>query len=231
MLRTQIRMLDITQACTIDKNRLSESQIDFESNREIDADRSIGVDQLLTRTIVTKPSAININIDCHCLLQVLKQRKRQVNWSRRAGWGGGGGGEGGNSHIWAIRECAVQQGVVFASLSLEQGPKISVSLWNRVFFLPIFPTLERSRAYGYFWREYPPQTLPWNCGHPEGTRLLMNHQHRMTFCWEHMEWLFCRQIFIAEYVGICSKTWNAPNPSQGWRRFVIHKWEIDINQC
>ena len=36
-------------------------------------------------------------------------------------------------HIWAIRGCAAQQGMVFASLSLEQ-----LSVWNRVYFLPFW---------------------------------------------------------------------------------------------
>ena len=44
------------------------------------------------------------------------------------------GGEG-YSHIWAIRVCAAQQGMVFASLTLEQGIKIALSLWNRVYFI------------------------------------------------------------------------------------------------
>ena len=35
-----------------------------------------------------------------------------------------------------IRGCAAQQGMVFAFLSLEQGLHISVSVWNRVYFLP-----------------------------------------------------------------------------------------------
>ena len=44
---------------------------------------------------------------------------------------------GGYSHIWAIRGCAAQQGMVFASLSLEQGLQIRAFLvWNRVYFLP-----------------------------------------------------------------------------------------------
>ena len=42
---------------------------------------------------------------------------------------------GGYSHIWAIRVCAAQQGMVFASLTLEQGIKIALSLWNRVYFI------------------------------------------------------------------------------------------------
>ena len=40
----------------------------------------------------------------------------------------GGGGGGGYSHIWAIRVCAAQQGMFFASLTLEQGIKIALSL-------------------------------------------------------------------------------------------------------
>ena len=43
---------------------------------------------------------------------------------------------GGYSHIWTIRGCAAQQGMVFAFLSLEQGLQISVSVWNSVYFLP-----------------------------------------------------------------------------------------------
>ena len=42
--------------------------------------------------------------------------------------------EGGYSHIWAIRVCAAQQGMFFASLTLEQGIKIALFLWNRVYF-------------------------------------------------------------------------------------------------
>ena len=45
------------------------------------------------------------------------------------------GGGGGYSHIWAIRVSAAQQGMVFASLTLEQGIKIALSLWNRVYFI------------------------------------------------------------------------------------------------
>ena len=44
-------------------------------------------------------------------------------------------GGGGYSHIWAIRVCAAQQGMFFASLTLEQGIKIALSLWNRVYFI------------------------------------------------------------------------------------------------
>ena len=51
------------------------------------------------------------------------------------------GGRGVYSHIWAIRGCAAQQGMVFASLNVEQGLQISVSLWNRVNLFPS-PTLE-----------------------------------------------------------------------------------------
>ena len=39
-----------------------------------------------------------------------------------------GGGGLGYSHIWAIWGCAAQQGMVFASLSLEQGLKIRAFL-------------------------------------------------------------------------------------------------------
>ena len=55
-----------------------------------------------------------------------------------------GGGGGGYSHIWAIRVCAAQQGMVFASLTLEQGIKIALSLWNRVYFISGL-TLEKCR--------------------------------------------------------------------------------------
>ena len=42
---------------------------------------------------------------------------------------------GGYSHIWAIRVCAAQQGMVFASLTLEQGIKITLfSLEQGIFF-------------------------------------------------------------------------------------------------
>ena len=45
------------------------------------------------------------------------------------------GGGGGYSHIWAIRVCAAQQGMVFASLTLEQGIKIALfSLEQGIFF-------------------------------------------------------------------------------------------------
>ena len=47
----------------------------------------------------------------------------------------GGGGGRGYSHIWAIRVCAAQQGMFFGSLTLEQGIKIALSLWNRVYFI------------------------------------------------------------------------------------------------
>ena len=50
----------------------------------------------------------------------------------------------GYSHIWAIRGCAPQQGMVFAYLSLEQGLQISVSVWNRVYFC--LRTLEHGRG-------------------------------------------------------------------------------------
>ena len=62
------------------------------------------------------------------------------------------GGRGrGRKGGWAVlqymgsRGCPAQQGMVFVSLSLEQGLKISVSVWNMVYFLPI-PTLEHSRG-------------------------------------------------------------------------------------
>ena len=66
-----------------------------------------------------------------------------ANWcqsvvSRASSSGGGGGGGGGYSHIWAIQVCAAQQGMFFASLTLEQGIKIplfALSLWNRVYFI------------------------------------------------------------------------------------------------
>ena len=44
-------------------------------------------------------------------------------------------GGGGYSHIWAIRVCAAQQGMSFASLTLEQGIKIALFLWNRLSFI------------------------------------------------------------------------------------------------
>ena len=43
---------------------------------------------------------------------------------------------GGVTPIWVIWGCATQQGTVFASLSLEQGLQISVSVWNRVYSFP-----------------------------------------------------------------------------------------------
>ena len=43
-------------------------------------------------------------------------------------WNGGGGG-GGTPIYGPIRGCAAQQ-------SLEQGLQISVSVWNRVYFMP-----------------------------------------------------------------------------------------------
>ena len=46
--------------------------------------------------------------------------------------------------MWAIRGCAAQQGMVFASLSLGQGLQISVSVWNRVSFC--HATLEHGRG-------------------------------------------------------------------------------------
>ena len=44
-----------------------------------------------------------------------------------------------------MRGCATQQGVVFASLTVEQGLQIGSSVQNRVYFLPI-PTLEHVRV-------------------------------------------------------------------------------------
>ena len=46
-----------------------------------------------------------------------------------------GGGGGGYSHIWAVQVCAAQQGMFFTSLTLGQGIKIALSLWNRVYFI------------------------------------------------------------------------------------------------
>lgn len=48
------------------------------------------------------------------------------------------------SHIWAILAIAAQQGMLFTSLTLEQGIKITPNLWkreyfNRVEFFPIIP--------------------------------------------------------------------------------------------
>ena len=46
-----------------------------------------------------------------------------------------GKGVGGRySHIWATRVCAAQQFMLFATLTLEQGIKITLSLWKRVYF-------------------------------------------------------------------------------------------------
>ena len=53
----------------------------------------------------------------------------RIDAKSRGGWGGRGWwGVFPYIHIlWAIRECAAQQGMVFASLSLEHGLQISVS--------------------------------------------------------------------------------------------------------
>ena len=59
-------------------------------------------------------------------------------------WGGRGGG--GYSHIWTIQGFAAQQGMVFASLSLEQGLQISISVWNRVYVFFAIPTLEHGQG-------------------------------------------------------------------------------------
>ena len=55
-------------------------------------------------------------------------------------------GGGGYSHMWAIRVCAAQQGMLFASLTLEQGIKITLSLWKRVYFT-LGLTLEQGRFF------------------------------------------------------------------------------------
>ena len=54
--------------------------------------------------------------------------------------------EGGYFHIWATRVCAAQQGMLFASLTLEQGIKITLSLWKRVYFT-LGLTLEQGRFF------------------------------------------------------------------------------------
>ena len=56
---------------------------------------------------------------------------------------------GGYSHIWTIQGCAAQQGMVFASPSLEQGLQISVSVWNRVCFLPCDSGIRRGYSFCY----------------------------------------------------------------------------------
>ena len=43
-------------------------------------------------------------------------------------------GGGALPYMGAIRGCAAQQGMVFASLSLEQGIQITVSVWDRGIF-------------------------------------------------------------------------------------------------
>ena len=48
--------------------------------------------------------------------------------------------------IWPIRGCATQKGMVFASLSLEQGLQICISVWNSVYF---FWTLQHGRSYSF----------------------------------------------------------------------------------
>ena len=62
------------------------------------------------------------------------QGYRQSHCVDRAYETPGAGRGGGDSHRCAIRGCATQQGMVFASLSLEQGLQISISVWNRVSF-------------------------------------------------------------------------------------------------
>ena len=57
--------------------------------------------------------------------------------------GGGERGEGDYSHMWAVHSiqgCAAPQSMGFASLSLEQGLQIIISVWNRdnnYYFSPI----------------------------------------------------------------------------------------------
>ena len=46
--------------------------------------------------------------------------------------------------MWATWVCAAQQGMLFASLTLEQGIKITLSLWKRVYFT-LGLTLEQGR--------------------------------------------------------------------------------------
>ena len=45
-----------------------------------------------------------------------------------------GEGRGGYSHVWGIRVCAAQQGMLFTPLTLEQGIKITLSHWKRGIF-------------------------------------------------------------------------------------------------
>ena len=69
--------------------------------------------------------------------------------------------------------CAIQQrDVWFLHLSLEQGPQNSVSVWSKVYFLPIFPTreqgtrlcfclitLQKNAAQGYSTKPFPIASL------------------------------------------------------------------------
>ena len=41
--------------------------------------------------------------------------------------------------------CAAQQGMLFASLTLEQAIKITLSLWKRVYFAKLGLTLEQGQ--------------------------------------------------------------------------------------
>ena len=55
-------------------------------------------------------------------------------------------GGGGDSHLWATRVCVIQQGKLFAFL--EQGIKITLSLWKWVYF-----TLGLTLEQGWFFPE------------------------------------------------------------------------------
>ena len=58
-----------------------------------------------------------------------------------------GGGGGGYSHIWATRVCAAQQGMLFASLALEQGIKVTLSLLKPRVYFTLGLTLEQGRFF------------------------------------------------------------------------------------
>ena len=63
------------------------------------------------------------------------------------GGGGGGGGLGGYSHIWAIRGCATQQGMVFASESGTGSTNQRFCLELGILFAIL--TLEHSQGYSF----------------------------------------------------------------------------------
>ena len=52
-------------------------------------------------------------------------------------------------------------------------------------------------------------------------------QHSKIFCWKYVAWLSCWHLHCRKCVGICSKFVNPPKLA---RIFLIHKWEININQ-